>query len=387
VPRTEKIVLLKSRKVKLYPTTQEKEKLTQWFGASRWTYNQCLEWTNEHKKEKYSKKVFRDLFINNDIKKVKPDYVKDVPYDVRDEAMADLLKNIKSNCSKIKSKVIDHFKLRFRCMKKSIQSVVIRARHCARKTGVYAFLNTMKKSENVENYHVNHDFRIVKDLYGDYWMCIPCEKKYKSERQAFYFSKHRNDGVISLDPGVRTFLTGYDGFQKQVIHLGTCQNTIDKLHNELDLLKCRMSKKRNRKTMKLRKACKVKEKRIKNLVRDMHYKIAQFLCSNYKTILIPSFNTQDMVKRKNRKIRKGTARMMNTLSHYTFRRRLIEKSLEYEHCNVIVVSESYTSKTCSECGVLNKKLKSSKTFTCDDCGSIFDRDVNASKNIFLKNNV
>lgn len=388
VPKTERLEMLKARKIKLYPTTQEKEKLRKWFGAARWTYNKCLEHIrSEHSNDKMNKKILRSKFINKEVIQEK-EYIKDVPYDIRDEAMADLIKNVKSNCAKIKRKTLERFQIKFRSLKYNNQSVSIRARHFFRNKGEYSFIKTMEKSEYIDHNKVNNDFRIIKDVYGDYWMCLPYKKKLRSDRQAFQFSKYENDGVISLDPGVRTFLTGYDGYQYQIVHLGTSQSTLEKLFLEIDLIESRMSNKKNKKRMKLRKACQQKRKKIKNLIKDMHYKLSNFLCANYKTILIPEFNTQDMMKQKEgRVIKKSTVRLMGTQSHYTFRQRLIEKSREYEHCNVIVVNESYTSKTCSDCGKLHKKLGSSKTYTCVHCGMEMDRDVNGAKNILLKNNI
>ena len=43
--------------------------------------------------------------------------------------------------------------------------------------------------------------------------------------------------------------------------------------------------------------------------------------------------------------------------------------------------EAATSKTCSECGVLNKSLKSEKEWTCTSCGVVHDRDINAANNL------
>lgn len=386
VPKTEKLEMLKAKKIKLYPTTQEKEKLMKWFGAVRWTYNKCLEHVQtDHTSDKMNKKLLRSKFINKDVIEDK-EYVKDVPYDVRDEAMADLIKNVKSNCAKIKRKTLERFQLKFKTLKNENQSVAIRARHFYRKKGEYAFIQEMKKSEHIEPNSVKNDFRILKDVYGDYWLCLLYKKELRSDRQAFHFSKYENDGVISLDPGVRTFLTGYDGYQEQVIHLGTSQKLIEQLFSELDLLECRMSNKRNKRVLKLRKACQKKRRRIRNLIKDMHYKISNFLCSNYKTILIPKFNTQDMMKYEGgRVINKSTVRLMSTQSHYKFRQRLLEKSNEYVHCNVILVSESYTSKTCSRCGKLHNNLGGSKTYKCISCGMEMDRDVNGAKNILLKN--
>jgi putative transposase len=43
-----------------------------------------------------------------------------------------------------------------------------------------------------------------------------------------------------------------------------------------------------------------------------------------------------------------------------------------------------SSKTCSACGMVKAKLSlTERVFTCERCGLISDRDVNAAKNLFL----
>jgi putative transposase len=77
---------------------------------------------------------------------------------------------------------------------------------------------------------------------------------------------------------------------------------------------------------------------------------------------------------------------MCTWSHYKFRQFILHKQKEFPWCNVVITNESYTSKTCGNCGIINDKLGSSKTFKCnnDKCRSEFDRDINGSRNILIK---
>ena len=55
---------------------------------------------------------------------------------------------------------------------------------------------------------------------------------------------------------------------------------------------------------------------------ELHWQTARWLTSNYKVILLPSFETQDMTRRAGRKIRSKTARMMLSFRHYEFKQRL-----------------------------------------------------------------
>lgn len=106
-------------------------------------------------------------------------------------------------------------------------------------------------------------------------------------------------------------------------------------------------------------------------------------------ILLLEFNTSQMIKKvgrrdKKRPISSKTARAMSTWSHYKFKQRLLFKSQEFPWCQVIIVTEEYTSKTCTRCGHDHKRLGDSKVFKCPTCGLEIDRDINGARNILLK---
>jgi putative transposase len=118
----------------------------------------------------------------------------------------------------------------------------------------------------------------------------------------------------------------------------------------------------------------------------MHKKMTKWLVERYRVVLLPKFDTQDMVSRQcSRKIGSKTARSMLTWSHYRFRQRLLAKTREYPWCRVMLVDESYTSRTCGLCGSVAPSF-SSKTFhrRSSDCGFVCDRDLNGARNILLR---
>lgn len=61
------------------------------------------------------------------------------------------------------------------------------------------------------------------------------------------------------------------------------------------------------------------------------------------------------MKKKNRLDERVKFVLMH-LSHYKFRQQLINKSNEYG-CEIIVVTEENTSKTCTKCGEMSKNYK------------------------------
>ena len=74
---------------------------------------------------------------------------------------------------------------------------------------------------------------------------------------------------------------------------------------------------------------------------------------------------------------------MLTWSHYRFKQFLKQKA-ELSGCNVVDVTEEFTSKTCTKCGHVHTKLGGKKVFKCPECGHLIPRDFNGALGILLK---
>ena len=88
-------------------------------------------------------------------------------------------------------------------------------------------------------------------------------------------------------------------------------------------------------------------------------------------------------KRKGIRANRTTRRRMHLWGHYKFQQRL-KATAETSGVTVGIVDESYTSKTCGQCGILNDKLGGAKTFRCPHCGHEEDRDMGAARKIILR---
>ena len=372
--KEKKLQANKCLKIKLYPNKEEKETLKKWIGTTRWTYNQALNGINNLGLE-INKKQLRKHCIVQDSKLLKQNkWVTQTPNDTRDEAIRDLLKAYKT-CFSVGRK----FKMKFKSKKQNNQSIVIHSREYGRKRGNFKFISRMKSAEKLPE-KIEYDSRIVKDQLNQFWFHIPIRGEKKDNKRT------ENQGpfkVISLDPGVRTFMTGYGtdevGFEwgksdmGKIYRMGLC----------CDNIQSRWTKVNHSKRYRMRKAFRRIHYKIKNLVKDLHYKLAKYLCMNYDLILIPEFQTQQMSLKGKRNISSKNVRKMMTLSHYMFRQRLLHKANEY-NVHVKVVTEEYTSKTCGCCGKLNKTLGPSKVFHCGSCDVKMDRDYNGARNILIK---
>ncbi len=130
------------------------------------------------------------------------------------------------------------------------------------------------------------------------------------------------------------------------------------------------------------RACNRIRHKIRDLVDEMHHKVACFLVKNFDVILLPKFEPSNMVKRGKRKLRRKSVRQMLTLSHYRFSQFLKHKAFEHGKL-VIDANEAYTSKTVSWTGEVIDSLGGRKTVTGND-GQTMDRDLNGARGIFLR---
>jgi len=110
--------------------------------------------------------------------------------------------------------------------------------------------------------------------------------------------------VIALDPGVRKFLTGYDG--EKIVEFGNGDiGKIQRLCSHLDQLMSPIDlsvAKRQRRAMRLA-GYRIREK-IQSHIKDLHNKVARFLVKEYKVIFLPTFSTSEMVVKSGRKLNK-----------------------------------------------------------------------------------
>uniref|UniRef100_A0A146M4Q7 Putative transposase R104 n=1 Tax=Lygus hesperus TaxID=30085 RepID=A0A146M4Q7_LYGHE len=332
-----------------------------------------------------SKKDLRAKCVNNNNFAEEKTWVPKTPYDIRDEAMNDVLKAYATNFA-MKRK---EFTVRFKKKRAEHNSITLLAKHW-KKCGVFHPTEwgkePLKSSEPLPE-KLSYDARLQRTRLGEFYLCIPRPLVLRPENQR----PEKDDGVsgarvIALDPGVRTFCTGYDPSGK-IFEIGKNDiGRVNRLCHALDKLQSKWTQKdvRHRKRYKYQRAARRIRKKIRNLVGEFHKKTSRWLCESYDLILLPHFETQQMTTRATRRIGSKSARSMLTWSHYGFRKRLVEKTREFTHCKVILCDESFTSKTCSECGNLNERLGPSKIFKCPMCKQESDRDFNASRNILLR---
>ena len=305
-----------------------------------------------------------------------------VPYQVKRTAVRDACRAM-SNVKKFNQRLAEDHRagrrldeefaaLGFRSRKNPKQSCYI-PDDAVTEHGVYhTILGPLRMAEGIPA--GQKECRLVRER-GQYWLVVPHPAQCDIETPS-------GDGVVALDPGVRTFLTFFS--ETDCGKLGHRDfGRIQRLCRWLDDLISRTTTEPNhQRRRRMRHAQARMRQRISDLVDELHWQAARWLTDNYRIILLPTFETQDMTRRAGRRIRSKTARMMLSFRHYEFKRRLHWKAWQ-RGALVIDVNEAYTSKTRSWDGGVKENLGGG-TVIRDVSGFGMDRDVNGARGIFLR---
>ena len=353
----------KSKKIRIYPNADQRRLLRHWFGVSRYVYNQTIAYLQQ------PDTVANWFKIKKEILDSLPEWAKTVPFQIKSIA-------IKDACLAVKAAKKNYFadgqirQVKFRSRKDKKQTIYI-PKSAIKPQGIYP--TKLGKITYGESLLAKFSDGRLTCYGGDYYLIISEEvKPIKTENQG---------KVVALDPGVRKMFTFF--WEDSCGFLGQGANlTIQKLCFKLDKLVSRISKAKCKQKRRLRKATERMGVKIKNLITELHHKIAYFLVTNFDVILLPTFETSQMVSKSRRKLRSKSVRQMLTLSHYQFKEFLRWKTWALGK-KLIEVCEAYTSKTVSRTGEM-VKIGSAEKIKSLSTGIVLDRDLNGARGIFLR---
>ncbi len=388
--------LTRSFKVRFYPSKENKEIFSKWFGGSRKIWNSLVSNSKTDKlnlkelRKKYTTDTTTDINII-----IKDKFLKDTPSAIRDQTLQSYITSVKNGFKSGKK-----FKINFKS-KKNQQCIEIDKTRIKIKDKLLYIYNGILK--NPINFHkrsnkdkklqkiltdgyLNHSIKLIKTITNKYYLCIPYDVQ---------SVKNTQTSTLAIDPGEISFVTCYsdDGSTLEMNENG--QNRyklinyykgIDRIKSVKDIIKQENNEERNirlqKKIKKITKRIRLKEERISNRINDMHYKVISQI-KNYKTIYIPEFKTKQMISKK-KNLTHAVRRSMQGLSHYRFRMRLITKAAE-TNINVKVCGEEYTSQTCGKC--FNRHKVQGREYKCPTCKIEMSRDMNGARNIMIKNHL
>ena len=417
--RAAKYKFTRSRMIRIYPTAEQRVLLKNAFDACRHVYNKTIEAINS-RACKSNRKAMRVNSVNKDVwdRTSKDKAWETIDFELRDGAMLDAFKAIKSTNESMAAKGNEDKKWEFKSRKKKdlTESIAIRARRLnANSNPWYEKMFGHLGARQRNGVPIMDSGQLLPDVFetdvriwhhkilGKYMIIIPEE----APGAVPDIQGPAKGACVSIDPGVRTFATCYDP-DGLICKWGctgpkgelSANNKLWRIANEAHSIRARMQNpklrtrkaghgRRHRKRRHMRKAAAKLERRIKCMVGELHHKLALWLCKNYETVLLPSFRVSQMVKKRDgrgghRKIGRKTTKQLYSLAHCQFRVYLHYLAKRYGTL-VVESDEAFTTQTCGSCGRLSR-VGAAETFRCKHtgCGATFDRDENAARNIMLK---
>lgn len=420
--------IIMARKIRFFPSKPQKVFLNKYLSAHRYFYNKTIEEINrrfDRKKEDFSShptcifcsnekeenrytcsqhrneripwdipvnfKELRALIVinNTELKKDKNKHLAwqmEIPHDTRQAAVRDAVAAYSSAMSNRRRGNIKSFRLGYMSIRKPSHIFWVDHRGLKIKekngnTTVSLFKTKLGKDSLLfikDRYKKQlplENKSLVKILYdrGAWYLVFTIKEQSRNECKFLH--------SIALDPGVRTFQTGYSP-NGSVYKFGEKQlNKMKEIHSYIDKLKSIASKSNHRKRQHIKRRLVKLEFQLRGLIHNLHNQVGSFLSKNYRYVLLPEFGTSGMQQQDT--IGSTTKRRMNGLAHYQFQLKMIHLCKKYGS-ELRIVNESYTSKTCGSCGKIKEDLGSACHYSCSNCSYQLDRDIHGARNIFIK---
>ena len=348
---------MRAYKYRIYPNTEQKQKIAQHFGCSRFVYN----WGLEQKIAEYqkNKKSLSYFDLANELKALKQKNV--------------WLKEVDSQSLQMALRNLDNAYTAF--FKKQNRFPRFHNRHGRQSYQIPQRCEVSDKSVKIPKLglvkakiHRNFTAKagtwtISKNHSGQYFVSIITDEEPRLKR--------KSDNRIGIDLGIKTFATCSNGdkisnpkwLRRQSKHLAFTQRQASH----------KVKGSQNRKKANL-KVAKIHQK-IVNQREDWQHKWSAKLVSENQVICLEDLSVSNMLK--NHKL----SRSIQECAWSNFVSKLEYKAEWYRTRIVKIGRFDPSSKICS-CGEINHELTlADRVWTCKKCGQTHDRDLLASQNI------
>ena len=188
-----------------------------------------------------------------------------------------------------------------------------------------------------------------------------------------------NDSVVGVDVGIKTLAIASD----ETVCLNDKQFT--KYAKKLKRLQRHLSRKQKKSHNRMKALRRLQKfnMRLKNRRNDAIHKFTSGLAKSHGTAVIETLDVQSMGKDKEQKATKELKWLRCLLQDTAMKE--VHRQLEYKMSKVEHAPKFYaSSKTCSRCGHKVDTLGMDvRTYKCEECGLMIDRDLNAAINLSL----
>ena len=372
--------MILGRKVRLCPTNEQEQKLWQSVGTARFIYNWTLARQDHNYTLKGTSKNGGKFISDNDLRKELTILKKTEEYKWLNEVSNNVAKQaVKDACN---------------AYKRFFKGQSEKPKFKSRRKSKPSFYN-----DNIKLKVKNNIVLIEKVGWVNTSEQLPIDVKYNNPRISYdgkywYISV----GIEVENPVVE--LTGESvGIDVGIKDLAVCSNAmtfkninktklVKNLEKRLRRLQRKISKKyemnkegrkfvKTSNIIKLEKQIRLIHRRLSNIRNNhLHQATTKIVKTKPSKVVMETLNIKGMMK--NRHLSKAIAQQ----GLYEFKRQLDYKCQLYG-IEFVEADKWYpSSKTCSECGHIKSRLSlSERTYICEDCAAVIDRDYNASINL------
>ena len=365
--------MLTAYKFRLYPNEEQQSLFSKYFGCSRVVWNKALELREEYYKEHRNDKAKKGLnyydtsrFLRELKQKEEFKWLKEANSQSLQQMLIDLDKAFKAFFKGI-SKYPNY--------KRKSNRQSFRVPQFFNFADSVLYLPKMGKGIKME---VHREFlrdkvrqlTITKTPTGKYFVSLVVDDRKEAPQKV----QITNDPgkTIGIDMGLKDFAVLSNGIK--ISNPKYLQKSEKLLKSRQRMLSRKQKDSKNRDKARLM-AAKTHE-RVTSQRNDLLHKVSTAITKRFDTIVIETLNIRGMKKNH------SLAKSISSASWSRFLGFLKYKA-EKQGKNVIEIGMfEKSSKTCSVCGHVNKGLTlKEREWTCQNCNTLLDRDINAAVNM------
>ncbi|HEX6551785.1 MAG TPA: transposase [Ktedonobacteraceae bacterium] len=245
-----------------------------------------------------------------------------------------------------------------------------------------------------------HEVAVSRDARGSYYCSFVYDEAGPSEgdtsktrkgRKKRKLRPLRDEGIVAFDLGIKTLATGVND-QGRFYHIGAFKG-YRSYNKQLDKIRSKRGKckKKSRRYIHLSRVYKRVSEQKRRKQRDCLHKASHLIAGTLaeRAVVIGDLSQRQMVIKKRedetpkeRRKRHIRNRMVyNDWGLYGFVQMLEYKCLRFGK-ELYIINERDTTKTCHVCKCKKDMPLWQRTYRCENCGLVMDRDENSAVNIY-----